>query len=74
MFIKEKIIAGSEDDEILEKVIAKLQTYITNLENDLSKSTSNDLSVIRQQFTSKYKNLPAKFHIYQDEIIKHLRS
>ena len=69
-----KIIAGSEDDEIVEKVIAKLQTYLTNLENDLSKSTSNDLSVIRQQFTSKYKNLPAKFHIYQDEIIKHLRS
>ena len=69
-----KIIAGTEDNEIFERVYAKLQTYITNIENDLSKNISNDLSVIRQQFTSKYKNLPAKFHIYQDEIIKHLKS
>ncbi len=69
-----KIIAGTEDNEIVERVMNKLQTYITNIENDLSKNISSDLSVIRQQFTSKYKNLPAKFHIYQDEIIKHLKS
>ncbi len=70
--ITSKVIADSENEELIEKVRTKLQTYLSNLQNDLSKNTSKDFNDIKQQFISKYKNLPAKFHIYLDEIIKHL--
>jgi DNA-binding NtrC family response regulator/CHASE2 domain-containing sensor protein len=70
--ITNRIISNSDDAEVIDKVRQKLQTYISNLETDLSKNKSLEFDDIKQQFASKYKNLPVKFHIYLNEIIKHL--
>ncbi len=64
------IISGSEDEESNERVRAKLQLFLRNIENDVMKLGSREFDEVKQKFTSKYKNLPQKFHFYLDEIIK----
>jgi transcriptional regulator with GAF, ATPase, and Fis domain/CHASE2 domain-containing sensor protein len=63
-------IAGSEDREVVEKIRAKIETFINNIENDIAKAGTADFKNVKAKFASKYKNLPAKFHSYLDEIIK----
>ncbi len=65
-----KTIAGTENEELNEKVAAKVQLYIDNIESDLNKIESSNFEFIKSKFSSKYKNLPVKFHYYLDEIIK----
>jgi transcriptional regulator with GAF, ATPase, and Fis domain len=72
----EKAVAGvtgdDADDHALEKVSAKGQTYLTNIKKDLEKVSENSFEVIKKKFSSKYKNLPQRYHIYLDGIIRHL--
>ena len=64
------VIAGTENDEIVKKVEDKIQTFLNNIEKDLEKSGTGNFNEARSKFSSKYKNLPVKFHFYQDEVIK----
>jgi transcriptional regulator with GAF, ATPase, and Fis domain/CHASE2 domain-containing sensor protein len=64
------IIAGISDPEVRDKVKGKIQTFITNIENDIGKAGFDNFMGVKIEFSSKYKNLPAKFHPYLDEIIK----
>jgi hypothetical protein len=63
-------ISGSNDESIKEKISGKIQTFISNIEKDIRRTDSNDFDIIKQKLNSKYKNLPAKFHHYLDEIIR----
>lgn len=63
-------ICDTEDESIKQKVRKKIETFISNIENDIKSSGSIDFTIIRQKLNSKYKNLPAKFHYYLDEIIR----
>lgn len=64
------LISGSEDRDTNERVRIKIQTFLSNIENDLRKTGEKDFETIKKQFSSKYKNLPAKFHTYLDDVIK----
>ena len=68
------IIAGTDETEIRKKVEEKIQTFLNNIRKDIEKSGSGNFDEIRSKFSSKYKNLPVKFHFYQDEVIKWLLS
>jgi transcriptional regulator with GAF, ATPase, and Fis domain/CHASE2 domain-containing sensor protein len=63
-------ISGSNDESIKEKISGKIQTFISNIEKDIRRTDSNDFDIIKQKLNSKYRNLPAKFHHYLDEIIR----
>ncbi len=65
-----KIISDSEETEVIDRVKNKLQTFLSNIQNDIRKETSKDFEVIKNNFISKYKNLPHKFHYYLDEVIQ----
>lgn len=66
------IIAGTDETEIRKKVEDKIQTFLNNIRKDIEKTGSGNFDEIRSKFSSKYKNLPVKFHFYQDEVIKWL--
>lgn len=63
-------ISGTEDGDTNERVRSKIQTFLSNIENDLRKTAEKNFYIIKKQFSSKYKNLPVKFHSYLDEVIK----
>ena len=64
------IISGTDNHETNERVRSKIQTFLSNIENDLRKTGETDFESFKKQFSSKYKNLPIKFHSYLDEVIK----
>ena len=64
------IISDSEDESIKEKVRVKIEKLVSNIEKDIKSSGSNDFEIVRRKLNPKYKNLPAKFHRYLDEIIR----
>ena len=64
------IISGTQDSEINERVLSKIQTFISNIETDLKKTNERDFEILKKKFASKYKNLPVKFHSFLDEVIK----
>jgi len=64
------IISGTDDHETNERVRSKIQTFLSNIENDLRKTGEKDFETFKKRFSSKYKNLPIKFHSYLDEVIK----
>jgi len=63
-------VAGNADNEVKERVRLKVQTFLNNIQNDIDKTGAKDIETIKKQFSSKYKNLPVKFHFYLDEVIK----
>ncbi len=67
------ILNVSETDNIdtNERVRAKVQTFISNIENDILKSRERNFELVKKKFASKYKNLPVKFHSYLDKVIQH---
>jgi len=67
-------IAATDDEKVLEKVKAKLDTFLSNISEDAFKVGSQDFALVKQKLQSKYKNLPKKFHPYLDEVIKHYLS
>jgi len=64
-------IADSDDFEVVNRVKVKLDTWLNNIKKDIQEYKSEDFSAVRDKLSSKYKNLPQKFHIYLDEVIKH---
>lgn len=64
------LISESEDEEINERVRSKIQTFLGNIENDLKNVKGENFDKLKNRFSSKYKNLPVKFHFYLDEVIK----
>ena len=63
-------ISVTGDNDVRAKVTDKIQKFIINIENDIKKENSNNFDEMKLSFSSKYKNLPVKFHFYLDEIIK----
>lgn len=66
-----KIIAQTEDKDVLEKVKSKVLTYLENIKKDLVDIKNHDFSTIKNKLASKYKNLPVRYHSYLDETIKY---
>ncbi len=64
------LISGTEDRDTNERVSSKIQTFLSNIESDLRKTGEKNFDTLKKQFSSKYKNLPVKFHSYLDEVIK----
>jgi transcriptional regulator with GAF, ATPase, and Fis domain/CHASE2 domain-containing sensor protein len=64
------IIALTDNEIVLNKVRIKIETFVTNIKQDITNESIKDFSKVKLSFKSKYKNLPAKFHSYLDEIIK----
>lgn len=64
------VIADSKDGEIIERVRSKVQTFLNNIQKDLGKAGDKDFETLKKQFSSKYKNLPVKFHFHLDEVLK----
>lgn len=67
-----KEVAQSDDEKVLKKVEKKVHTYFSNVKKDVEKSLSNDFNTVKAGMSSKYKNLPQKFHFYLDELISYL--
>lgn len=67
-------ISCSDEKETQERVNNKVQTFILNIENDLKEANQSakrqNFDELKRKFSSKYKNLPVKFHPYLDEVIK----
>ncbi len=66
-----RIIAGNTIDLSKKRVRAKLKLFLKNIENDILKLDTTNFEQAKLKFSSKYKNLPQKFHSYLDEIIRH---
>lgn len=67
-----KTISQTDDPEINSKVKSKLETWLANIKKDVDKSKSANIDIVKSELSSKYKNLPQKFHIYLDEVIKEM--
>ena len=65
-------ISGTDNREVQNRVLQKVQTFIINIEKDLQSTEQSDFEELKKRFSSKYKNLPVKFHHYLDEILKRL--
>ncbi len=65
-----KEITGSDNEEINDRVRSKANKYLSNIEKDLSNYPDKSFEEIKEQFNSKYKNLPQKFHKYLDLVIQ----
>ncbi len=66
-----KQISLTENQEINDRVRNKIDTFLSNIENDVVKQKEKNFSDVKSAFSSKYKNLPQRFHIYLDEVIKY---
>lgn len=69
-----EIIACTKDEEVLERVKSKIHTFVSNIAESLENFPHRDFELVKSKLTSKYKNLPQRFHPYLDEIIKHYLS
>ncbi len=63
-------IAGTIDDQLLDKVRKKLDEYMTNIRSSVDRQQTFDENM--QLLKPKYKNLPLRYHKYLDELIKAL--
>ncbi|MDD5607596.1 MAG: hypothetical protein PHY57_03730, partial [Ignavibacterium sp.] len=64
------IISQTSDVDVNIKVKSKLETWLTNISKDVDKCKSKDFDVVKSELISKYKNLPQKYHVYLDLVIK----
>lgn len=64
-------LANSEDADEVERVKAKVQTFLSNIRESVQAITGESFESAKSKLSSKYKNLPQKFHIYLDEVIRH---
>jgi len=70
-----KYICNDSDEPVLEKVKSKALTFLSNVEKDVNAFKHETLDIVKSRLSSKYKNLPQKFHFYLDELImKHLEN
>lgn len=66
-----KIISNSTQEEIVEKIKLKLETWIGNITKDVDATSGLQFNDVKNKLSSKYKNLPQKFHQYLDEVIRY---
>jgi hypothetical protein len=64
-------ISGTNNPGINERVKNKIETFLQNVKKDIEEKDEKDFTLLKLAFSSKYKNLPQRFHIYLDDIIKH---
>lgn len=65
-------ISKTDNQIINNKLASKLNKFLFNIENDLKKHAGLSFEEVKIVFNSKYKNLPQKYHIYLDHIIKNM--
>ncbi|AFH47997.1 Transcriptional regulator [Ignavibacterium album JCM 16511] len=65
-------IANCDEADVVKRVEQKFNLWIENLKEDINSFSSDDFEKIKSKFASKYKNLPQRFHLYLDEVIKYL--
>ncbi len=65
-----KAVAGVKSGAAFDKVSSKGKTYLNNLKKDIASAGTRDFEKLKELFSSKYKNLPQKFHFYLDEVIR----
>lgn len=65
-------IAGTNENESLEKIRSKISVYLENIRKDLVKVENRDFEAVKNSFPAKYKNLPSRYHQYLDLIIKRM--
>ena len=66
-----QIISNSEDQEAIARVKSKLDTWLSNLKKDIEPNKFKDFPEAKLKLSSKYKNLPQKYHAHLDEVIKY---
>ena len=66
------IITNSDNSEVSARVKSKLDTWISNIRKDAELSKSGNFDEVKSKLSSKYKNLPQKYHAYLDEVIKNI--
>jgi transcriptional regulator with PAS, ATPase and Fis domain len=66
-------VAGSDDLQVTEKVKAKIDTFLNNIEDGVFPLKELSFEEIKTKLNSKYKNLPQKYHSFLDEIIKYFQ-
>jgi len=49
----------------------KIETFLNNIEESLQELPQSSFELVKTKLSAKYKNLPQKFHIYLDEVVKH---
>jgi hypothetical protein len=64
-------IANSDDHEVNARVKLKVETFLNNIEESLQELPQSSFELAKPKLSSKYKNLPQKFHIYLDDVIRH---
>jgi len=64
-------IACTDDSEVFDRLQTKMQTFLNNIIEPVSELKGDDYDSVRKKLSSKYKNLPQKFHSYLDEVIRH---
>lgn len=67
-------IAGTIETDTVSKVASKAETYLSNIRKDLNGFVISDFEKAKETINSKYKNLPHKFHIYLDGIVRQIIS
>ncbi len=65
-------VSGMKDEDSIKAVENKLKLFLDNLKADIESSELKEFEEIKKKFKSKYKNLPQKFHVYLDEVIKYI--
>jgi len=66
-----RLISETEDVEVNERVMNKVENFLQNIENDIKSLSEKDFDIVKSKLLPKYKNLPQRFHFYLDEVIKH---
>ncbi len=66
-----KAVCLNDKQEEIDRVKAKLETWLNNIRKDVSEHKDHSFEVVKHELKSKYKNLPQKFHFYLDEVIKY---
>ncbi len=64
------LVALTDETEVIQKVESKIETILANIKNDVVPLKGSGFEEVKTKLQSKYKNLPKKYHEYQDSIIK----
>lgn len=62
-------ISLSDSDEINKKVASKIELLIENIKEGMKGLEKESFEKIKEKLSSKYRNLPKKYHTYLDELI-----
>lgn len=66
-----EIISKKNDQEVFLRVKSKLETWLNNIQKDITLKGKENFDITKNKLLSKYKNLPQKFYKYLDKVIEH---